>query len=43
MSKNSAKQNIEQTLAWLKWRKQTTGQTQNKHKFSKAKAYKNAR
>ena len=43
MSKNSAKQNIEQTLAWLKSRKQTTGKTPNKRRFSKAKAYKNAR
>ena len=43
MSKNSPKQNIEQTLAWLKWRKQTSGNTLNKRKFSKAKAYKNTR
>ncbi len=43
MSKNSPKQNIEQTLAWLKWRKQTSGNTPNKRKFSKAKAYKNTR
>ena len=43
MSKNSPKQNIEQTLAWLKWRKQTSGNTPNKRKFSRAKAYKNTR
>ena len=43
MSKNSAKQNIEQTLAWLKWRKQTSGKTPNKQRVSKARAYKNAR
>ncbi len=43
MSKNSAKQNIEQTLAWLKGRKQSSVKTPNTRRFSKARAYKNAR
>ena len=39
MSKKSAKQNIEQYMSWLEWFNKSRGKTQNKRKFSKAKAY----
>lgn len=40
MSKNSAKQNVEQLIDWLEWRKSVNAKKEGKPKFSKADHYK---
>lgn len=46
MSKNSAKQNVDQLMDWLNWRKSTTVSKKGKtvsRSFSKADVYKQTR